>query len=126
MRVLLVEPDRSLGKIYERALNKAGYEVSVCQGAQAAIHAADSAKPDVVVVELQLPEHGGVEFLHEFRSYPEWQHVPVILQTFVPQQNINGWHKHFASLGITDYLYKPAATLSHLVRAVNRAVPVTL
>lgn len=126
MKVLLLEPDQLLGQAYHKALGQAGHDVMWCRSAQAAIHAADNSAPDVVVTELQLPTHGGVEFLHEFRSYPEWQHVPVILQTFVPEQNLAGWQRQFAGLGVAGYLYKPAATLRHLVRAVNLAASATV
>jgi DNA-binding response OmpR family regulator len=124
MRVLLIEPDTLLGKAYQTALTRAGHQVMWQRSAQAAVDAADKTPLDVVVVELQLPGHGGVEFLYEFRSYPEWQRVPVVLHTFVPQQHLPT--RQFAALGVAAYLYKPAASLRHLVRAVNTVLPVQM
>ena len=79
--------------------------------------------PDVVVLELQLPGHNGVEFLYEFRSYPEWLHVPVVLHTFVPPAELTRAVTLEAELGVRKMLYKPAATLTALCAAVWAAAP---
>ncbi len=89
-RVLLVEPDKLLARSYAGALRQAGYEVDTCVGAQAAISAADEHKPDVVILELQLVQHSGAEFLYEFRSYADWLAVPVILLTNTPPGDLAG------------------------------------
>lgn len=123
MRVLVIEPDHMLGGIYKAALEHAGHTVTWRQHAQAAVHASDASAPDVVVLELQLPRHSGIEFLYEFRSYPEWQDIPVVLHTFVTEHVLEDQHKHFETLGVTQYLYKPMSSLQQLVRAVNEAVP---
>jgi two-component system phosphate regulon response regulator PhoB len=70
--ILLIEPDRLLAEIYQRALSSEGHNVVVCAGAQSAILSADQSTPDLVILELQLVEHSGIEFLYEFRSYSEW------------------------------------------------------
>lgn len=118
MKVLLIEPSNLLGDVYKKALEQAGHEVVWSKSAQEAILNADSTSPDVVVLELQLPGHSGVEFLYEFRSYTEWQDIPVVLHTLVPQQN----EKALSQLNIVKYLYKPATTLRQLIRAVDEVV----
>ena len=120
MKILLIEPDYILGGIYERALEEAGNSVSLVRGAQAAITAADHTRPDLVLLELQLVEHSGIEFLYEFRSYPEWQDVPVIIQTQVPPSEFVGsWSLLKDELGVEAYLYKPQTKLKSLVKYVK-------
>lgn len=119
MNVLLIEPNSLLGDVYRRALTARGHTVRWCRDAQAAVHAADGTTPDVVLLELQLPKHSGIEFLYEFRSYPEWQGVPVILHTLVPEQELESQRHHFGPLGIAAYLYKPQTSLVQLGRAVD-------
>jgi DNA-binding response OmpR family regulator len=120
--VLLIEPNRMLGQVYHRALKSAGHSVQTCATAQSAILAADECKPHVVVVELQLVLHSGVEFLYEFRSYADWQAVPVIAHSHVPVtefgQRLNGIQQQ---LGIVEYLYKPTTSLTNLLASVQRA-----
>lgn len=124
-RILLIEPDRILAETYDKALASAGNQVITCASAQSAIMAADHEAPDIVILELQLVEHSGVEFLYEFRSYPEWQHVPIIIQTLVPPNEFSE-NRHLLKneLGVQQYLYKPRANLRDLLRAVNEATPI--
>jgi DNA-binding response OmpR family regulator len=120
MQILLVEPDRLLAATYQQALLGAGHSVITCASAQAAIMAADQSQPDLIILELQLVEHSGIEFLYEFRSYVDWQSIPVILQTQVPPAEFNGNHWLLTSeLGVVSYLYKPQTSLHQLLRAVN-------
>lgn len=119
MNILLIEPNHTLGDIYKKALLQAGHTVTVCKGAQAAVLAIDKKRPDAVVLEMQLPGHSGVEFLYEFRSYPEWQDIPVILHTLVPEQDVTVPK----NLNVRAHLYKPSTKLMQLVRAVNELAP---
>lgn len=125
VRVLLIEPDTLLANTYRVALETAGYDVCVCTGAQQAIHAADTKKPDVVILELQLVGHNGVEFMYEFRSYADWQQIPLIIHTHVPASEFAGSRDLLMhELGVYEYLYKPQTTLRSLVRGVAAIVPV--
>lgn len=122
MSILLIEPNKTLGKTYKSALARDGHDVILCHNAQEAILAADRLRPDVVVLELQLAGHSGAEFLYEFRSYPEWWDVPVILHTMVPVHLLVA-EEQFGRLGIAAHLYKPATQLWRLVRTVNETLP---
>lgn len=118
--VLLLEPNTLLAKTYTQALTHAGHEVAHVRGAQTAIDAADQRTPDVVVLELQLPGHGGIEFLHEFRTYREWQTVPVVVNTTIPSLRLRTFDTTLRQgLGVVAVLYKPTATLEDLLRAVR-------
>jgi DNA-binding response OmpR family regulator len=114
MRVLLIEPDTLQATIYAQALERAGHQVSHVVSAQTAVHAADEQMPDVVVLELQLPQHNGVEFLYEFRSYAEWQGIPVLLHTFVPGDELAHAATLHRELGVVAALYKPTTSLGQL------------
>jgi DNA-binding response OmpR family regulator len=118
--ILLVEPDRILAGIYRQGFQSHDYSVVMCAGAQSAIYAADDKRPDIVILELQLIGHSGIEFLYEFRSYPEWQSVPVIVHSQVPSGEFSGaWSLMSQELGIAGYFYKPVTTFKQLIRAVD-------
>lgn len=123
MQILLIEPDKLLAASYEKALRSAGHAVATATSAQQAIHFADQQKPDVVVLEMELPRHNGVEFLYEFRSYYEWLDVPVIVHSFVPATELVK-SATLKDLGVVKLLYKPATSLAQLCTtvAVLRAV----
>ncbi|TAH32286.1 response regulator transcription factor [Candidatus Saccharibacteria bacterium] len=119
MHILLIEPDVLLAESYTRAFEAAGHSVAVARSAQTAVHTADEQQPDVVVLELQLPMHNGVEFLYEFRSYPEWLHVPVIIHSFTPPSEYDQAATLERELGVQRCLYKPETSLANLCATVK-------
>lgn len=125
MHVLIVEPDTLQAGAMAAALERAGHTVAHAVSAQAAVHLSDEQTPDVVVLELQLPRHNGVEFLYEFRSYAEWLHIPIVVYTFVPERELEPAVTLRTELGVVQVLYKPATSLAQLVTAVQAALPVT-
>ena len=125
MNIIILEPDKVLANTYRQVLAQAGHKVTMCATAQAAIFAADDVRPDVVITELQLSGHSGIEFLYEFRSYDEWSDVPVIALTNVPAGEFDGsWSLLRDQLGVRQYHYKPLTTLRTLLRSVNSFLPV--
>ena len=124
-QILLVEPDRLLADTYRHALESAGHQVVMCASAQSAIFAADEIKPDLVILELQLIKHSGIEFLYEFHSYPDWQNIPILIQTYVPAGEFAGsWDMLQAELGVRAYFYKPLTTIRKLLMTVAEFAPV--
>lgn len=121
--ILLIESNGVLASLYTQALQRAGFRVARAVGAQSGITAADKQCPDIVILDIELAEHSGVEFLHEFRSYSEWQNIPVIINTALPpvraQAVLGSLQRDF---GITNMLYKPRLTLDDLVRTAQQAL----
>lgn len=123
-RVLLIEPDCLLGEIYQAALKHRGHHITWSVTAQAAIAAADKKQPDVIILELQLPNHNGVEFLYELRSYNDLQDIPVIVLSHVPPVLRAISPVLWEQLGITAYHYKPLTKLADITRSVERALTI--
>ncbi len=121
-RILLVEPAEDMGKLLSTVLADGGHEVAWEKNAQSAVHSADAAAPDAVVLELAMPGHNGVEFLHEFRSYSEWMDIPVIIYSQVAPDRSPAGQRLMRSLGITDHLYKPTTRLQQLVNVAQAAL----
>ena len=122
-RVLLLEPDVRLGQTYAAGLEGHGHQVVYCATAQEAICRADEQRPDVVLLELQLTKHSGIEFLYEFRSYTDWRTVPIVVVSSVPPQefarSLDGLRRR---LGVRAYHYKPQTSLRTIVLAVEAAI----
>ncbi len=118
--ILLLEPDRPLARIYSQALEQAGHSVATCVCAQEAVFAADDHVPALVLVELQLIGHSGIEFLYEFRSYVEWQAIPVVIVSQVPPTELQSSSKLLKhQLGVSAYYYKPQFSLRDLLRVTQ-------
>lgn len=124
-QILLVEPDRILADTYRQALESVGHQVVMCASAQSAIFAADEIKPDMVILELQLIGHSGIEFLYEFHSYSDWQSIPVLIHSQVPAGEFAGsWDMLQEQLGVRAYFYKPLTTIRKLLMGVAEFAPV--
>lgn len=122
VRVLLVDTDTQMRAIYTEYLGLHGYETNFAASAQQAILACEEATPAVILLDLQLVGHSGVEFIYELRSYPEWQHIPVLLHTAVPLRELVGFGAVWKTLGIREYLYKPETSLRRLHQSIDDCI----
>jgi len=102
MLILLVEDDLSLARALEVALGKQGYIVNTVGTGKAALHTIDTDSPDLVILDLGLPDIDGLTVLTQARS----RHVdlPILLLTARA-----GLEDKVAGLdsGADDYLAKP-------------------
>ncbi len=119
MNILLIEPDKTLAAQYSKILDTQNV-ITLVSDAQEAISAIDDNLPDVIVLELLLGNHNGLEFVYELRSYADSQHIPIILQTYVDHPQFTSDETLMKDLGIVEYLYKPATTLKQLKKAIDR------
>ena len=119
-QILLIEPDSVLAQVCQQAFERKGWSAIWAPQAQAAIGAADLQTPDAIVMELQLSGHSGIEFLYEFRSYPEWRHVPVIIHSLVPPTEFSDLSLLSHELGIEAYYYKPVTKITQLVNHLQQ------
>lgn len=124
-KILLMEPDKILAHSYVTVLEQAGHEVFWQGDAQVALTTLEEQSIELIILELQLASHNGVEFLHEVRSYPEWDNIPVLLHTMVPPANQGLGKAYWAQLGIVGYQYKPQTSLAQLVSSVAGLSTVT-
>ena len=77
--ILMIEPDTLQALAIAKMLTHESWQLHFASNAQSAITAADAYLPATVILELAIPGHNGIEFLHEFRSYSEWTEVPIII-----------------------------------------------
>ncbi len=115
--ILLIEPDAVLADLFMTGLKREGHTIDWHSSAEEAVRSADKKPPDVVILELELARHNGVEFLYEFRSYAEWAHVPVLVLSMVPELNLDNSTK--GQLGILGCYYKPQTTIKTLLNAIE-------
>lgn len=121
-RILLLEPNRLLSKQYRTYLKGEGHSVICCETAQGAINAADGKAPDLVIADLLLMGHSGLEFLYEFRSYAEWRGVPALILSSISEREAAVSLSSLKELGVVAFLYKPATSLARLGQQVSRVL----
>lgn len=101
------------------ALGRKGFSSVIAHIAQEGIAKADEYAPRLVIIELLIPDHNGLEFIHEFRSYPEWLDVPIILYSHISSEELGANQDMLNDMGVRAHLYKPTTSLSKLVEAAE-------
>lgn len=119
-RVLLVEDDASLARALAITLRSRGYDVTVARDGGSALRDASSARPDVVVLDLGLPDMDGTDVISSLRT---WTQMPVIVLSAR-----DGQRDKVAALdvGADDYVSKPFGIeelLARLRAATRRVAP---
>ena len=79
--LLLVEDDADVRELLRRMLEQEGWSVMEADNGRVALERLESSTPELVVLDLMMPEMDGFEFLYEFRKNPRWREVPVIVAT---------------------------------------------
>jgi CheY-like chemotaxis protein len=86
-KVLLVEDSKFLRVANERALARAGYEVSTAADGEEALRVANEKLPDIILLDMMLPRLSGLEVLHVLKQNPATADIPVIVLTSLSQRN---------------------------------------
>jgi DNA-binding response OmpR family regulator len=117
-RVLIVEDDAKIRDIMKWILEKSGFEVSVAVDGPAGLAAAVSSPPDVVLLDLMLPQMSGFDVLEQIRARELTKHLPVVIVSArSPTERPLGAAR---DLGATGYLAKPFK--SEMLVAVVREI----
>jgi signal transduction histidine kinase/DNA-binding response OmpR family regulator len=80
-RVLLVEDDPVAREQMRRALEQDGWNVLLAENGRVALQATAETRPDLIVLDLMMPEMDGFQFLGELRRNERWRTVPVVVVT---------------------------------------------
>ncbi len=109
-RVLIIEDERAIRRLLKTSLEGAGYAVLEAQSGEAGIRDAASQRPELVILDLGLPDQSGLEVLKRIR---EWSPVPVLILTVQDSES-----DKVAALdsGADDYLTKPFSVPELLAR----------
>jgi DNA-binding response OmpR family regulator len=115
-KILVIDDKQELRTLLKSYLAQEGYDVATASDGREAIFVARHEKPDLIILDLMMPEMGGYEFL---RAYSREADTPVIILTAKLEENdkVLG-----LELGADDYVTKPFSPreLAARVRAVLR------
>lgn len=117
MHSLLVVDDQEIFRApLAEALRDQGYEVREASTAPAALELAMRRKPDLVLMDLAMPNIDGFELLRYFRARAMFRSLPVIFLTAYARRD---YLAQAAALGVKDYLLKSSFSISELVDRIR-------
>lgn len=108
--ILIVEDDETIGNFMSAVLNANGYKVIRCTGGKEAIQMNASHIPDLILLDLGLPDMDGLEVLKNIRT---WSKVPVVV---VSARGYEREKVEALDLEADDYIVKPFGTSELLAR----------
>ncbi|MGB7220107.1 MAG: response regulator transcription factor [Vicinamibacterales bacterium] len=127
-RILVVEDDPDIAELVARYLDKAGYTTTRLSSGREALDAVRAKPPDLIVLDLMLPQMDGLEVCRALRANDKTAAIPIIMLTARSEEaeRIVG-----LEMGADDYLAKPfspnelVARVRALLRRAQRIVPVS-
>jgi len=114
-RVLIVDDEPSIAMSLEFIMEKEGYAVEVVDDGAKALEKMKTDPPDVVLLDVMLPEHDGFEVCRRIRANEEWEGVKVLMITAKGREEDVAKGR---SLGADGYITKPFA-IKEVVTTVN-------
>ena len=120
VRVLIVDDEPAIRRFLRATLSAHGYDIFEAADGQSALTATAAARPDLIILDLGLPDMDGVQVTRQLR---EWTQIPILIVSVRGQEN-----DKIAALdaGADDYVTKPFGVGELLARmrvALRHAIP---
>jgi len=112
-KILVVEDEQDLQRVLDYNLKQAGHEPIAAMRGKDALESARTRKPDVILLDLMLPDLPGTEICRTLKSDPATRPIPVIMLTAKGEEidRVVGFE-----LGADDYVVKPFSVRELLLR----------
>ena len=79
--ILVVDDDKEIARLMRTYLEQAGFRVLVAYDGESALHAIRRERPDLVLLDLMLPDRDGWEITRIVRSDPALADIPIVMLT---------------------------------------------
>lgn len=118
-KILVVEDETFLVKIYSVKLKKEGYDVIIVNDGEEAVKMAEEFAPDIILLDLMLPKMNGFDALERIRANPVNKNTPIIVLSNLGQDEDL---KRAKSLGADDYLVKANFSIQEVVGKIRETL----
>ncbi len=112
-KILIIDDDEVTRRLLEKVLINNSYKVETASNGLEGIKKYWQAKPDLIVLDIQMPVMDGFEFIAEYKKVGDINEIPIIILTSYETKQ-----EAMALEGINDYFTKPFK-MSELVSRIN-------
>lgn len=120
-KIAIIEDDAVISQMYRMKFEADGFDVQLANNGKRGVAMVESFSPDLILMDLQMPEMGGAEALAEIRKQAWGKEIPVIILTNLGQEESP---KEIKDLGIHSYIVKAELTPRQVVQRVKEALGV--
>lgn len=111
--VLVVDDEPNIVLSLEFIMKQAGFEVRVARGGDEALGAIEASPPDLVLLDVMMPDRDGYDVCQTIRANPAWKDIHIIMLT-AKGRDIE--REKGMALGADDYITKPFSTREVIAR----------
>jgi len=114
--ILVVEDEPDVSELLKHQLNNAGYEVTIAEDGEDGLRKVRKLMPDLIILDLMIPEINGLEVCKYIRINPTTEHIPIVMCTAKAGEidRVLG-----LELGADDYVTKPFSPRELILRVNN-------
>ena len=103
-KILAVDDDASVADFYQQGLTMMGFDVTVAMSAAKAKDALKAGHPDLILMDIMMPDQDGISLTREIRNEPKTSHIPIIVVSGLADA---GTLNDALLFGAVDYVVKP-------------------
>ena len=118
-KIVIIEDDQTISQMYRIKFQSEGFDVQMANNGRLGVALVQNFSPDIVLLDLQMPEMDGAEALAEIRKHDWGKTVPVIILTNLGQEESPAILK---KLGVQTYIVKADLTPSQVVAKVKETL----
>jgi CheY-like chemotaxis protein len=116
--VLIIEDEADAAELFAEMMRVSGFRVLKTSSSAPAISMMTAEKPDIVLLDIMMPDISGLDVLRQMRMDPALENIPVVV---VSAKSMPADIRHGMEAGASTYLTKPVGFLE-LKEAVERAL----
>lgn len=121
-KIAIIEDDQVISQMYRMKFEANGFEVELADNGKRGVAMVEEMKPDLILLDLQMPNMNGAEALEKIREHSWGKSIPVIVLTNLGEEEAP---KSLKDLGIHSYIVKADFTPSQVVSHVKEALGVS-
>ena len=119
VKIAIIEDDIVISQMYRMKFEAEGFEVQTADNGRRGVELASNMRPDIILLDIRMPEMNGDEALKKIRSSDWGKHVPVLVLTNLGEEEAPSTLK---ALGIHSYIVKADFTPRQVVERVKQAL----
>jgi response regulator receiver signal transduction histidine kinase len=119
IKIAIIEDDPTISQMYRMKFESDGFEVRLAANGQIGVEVVEKFQPDIILLDLQMPEMNGTEALRHIRSKDWGKTIPVIVLTNLGEEEAP---REIKELGVHSYIVKANLTPRQVVEQVKSAI----
>lgn len=118
-KIAIIEDDAAISQMYRMKFEADGFDVELADNGKRGITLVESFQPDIILMDLSMPEMTGDEALTEIRAADWGKDIPVIILTNLGEEEAP---KTLKTLGVSSYIVKADLTPRQVVERVKETL----